>query len=242
MHNISPAKFHASVSGYGEADSSITPVVDGPWSWRNPVLTVANRDHSDGIRFLFRSDALVVNPWLPEEQRVEIKGQDLYALRELLNEMPEEVFVRPADPALPEEHGFALIDGDGDLWLFNTRVGRWYLVANLTCSEESWFESDVERVMSISEPIIAPERDPRCGFDEGAEAIFEQYGGRVVALPRWADGDVVRNDISGYLYERKNGWWWNRTEGSHNAIPDIDMSNAVDDFPDANIVLRQANA
>jgi hypothetical protein len=29
---------------------------------------------------------------------VGVKGEDLFALRELLNEMPEEAFVRPADP------------------------------------------------------------------------------------------------------------------------------------------------
>lgn len=136
----------------------------------SPVLTVTDGDYDRGgatVRILFRGSVfssslmgIVINPWT--DSKVAITGEDLFALRELLNEMPEEAFVRPADP--------------------------------------------------------------------------------VVALPRWADGDVVRNDTSGYLYERKNGWWWNRTEGSHNAIPDIDMSNAVDDFPDANIVLRQANA
>lgn len=34
---------------------------------------------------------------------VRVEGEDLFALRELLNEMPEEAFVRPAEPVNPAE-------------------------------------------------------------------------------------------------------------------------------------------
>lgn len=82
-----------------------------------PVLTVTGVN-GRRVSFLFNdltgAPGVVVHPWridLDDEtappNSVRIQGEDLYALRELLNEMPEEAFVRPAEPVkAPVDYGF----------------------------------------------------------------------------------------------------------------------------------------
>ena len=80
----------------------------------NSVLTV--RDKGDNVaRMLFRAvpgieggkPALVLNPWPTSggengvtmgDRVIAIEGEDLYAFRELLDELPESAFKRPAEP------------------------------------------------------------------------------------------------------------------------------------------------
>lgn len=90
----------------------------------NRVLTVRD-DESVGaieVRILLRNDGIMINPW-EDGRNVAIVGEDLYALRELLNELPEEAFVRPADPVDPTlkalqdaPYRAIAIDGDGDVY------------------------------------------------------------------------------------------------------------------------------
>ena len=66
------------------------------------VLTVIdNRGDEATVRF---QRGLGINPRLCVDscRATLVQGEDLYALRELLNEMPEEAFVRPADPIDPD--------------------------------------------------------------------------------------------------------------------------------------------
>lgn len=76
------------------------PAVQGEYNYGNPVLTVSHKQNSPAeqreVSFLFRADAIMVNPW--QDSNVEIRGEDLFALRELLAEIPESAFVRPAEP------------------------------------------------------------------------------------------------------------------------------------------------
>ena len=53
---------------------------------------------------------------------VAVAGEDLYALRELLNELPEEAFVRPAEPVDPDavEAAFGAVGLDGSSVWFTT--------------------------------------------------------------------------------------------------------------------------
>lgn len=110
-HNIEHATHAAS-----RVDNYVAPVFGSPGSdvpvvgdnATNPVLTVASNHYSSDQRevsFLFYEgfDAahLVVNPWT--EDQVRILDEDLFALRELLNEMPESAFTRPADPVMKPE-------------------------------------------------------------------------------------------------------------------------------------------
>jgi len=77
------------------------------------LLTVANRGGRE-ISFTFVTENgglvgphIVANPW--SDNAVAISGEDLYAFRELLNTLPEEAFVRPADPVETPE---PWIEGD----------------------------------------------------------------------------------------------------------------------------------
>lgn len=82
-----------------------------------------------GIRIKARRPAVDA---LPAQQiAVDFMGEDLYALREFLAELPEEAFVRPADPI---EKPARWTDGDiieearpgTDLfWIWVRRYGRW---------------------------------------------------------------------------------------------------------------------
>jgi hypothetical protein len=105
---------------YDSSDDGV-PVV-GPM-WQNPVLTIADTPDYKGrqrqVTMLFHGghhpeDAMVVlNPWHADsaEAPVRIVGEDLFALRELLAEMPAEAFHRPADPVeVPVDHGY--LEGD----------------------------------------------------------------------------------------------------------------------------------
>lgn len=101
-HNIETAAEYCNRTRPGTGGRADTDV------WRNPVLVVADTSHRTQdatVAFLFQhqSQMLVVNPWDEETKPVTIARQDLFALRELLNAMPEEAFERPADPVeVPE--------------------------------------------------------------------------------------------------------------------------------------------
>ena len=109
MHNI--ATVRAASTAFDTIDTTV-PGLDGSYSFDNPVLTVANptawADKVREVSFLLKADGIVVNPWT--EHRVEVLREDLFALRELLNEIPEESFVRPADPVAKPEPVWT--DGD----------------------------------------------------------------------------------------------------------------------------------
>jgi hypothetical protein len=106
-HNIDTAR-NASNNADRFPQGDGVPVT-GP-IWMNPVLTIVGnpyrQDPEPSVTMLFHGGGdlgpahIVVNPWRAdhEEQPVHIAGEDLYALRELLNEFPEEAFKRPADP------------------------------------------------------------------------------------------------------------------------------------------------
>lgn len=87
--------------------------------WRNPVLTVTHNDGKSQASLLFHSGdphnggpQIVVNPWHLDHDGplTRIEGEDLFALRELLNELPEHAFVRPAPPV--EKQPAAWAPGD----------------------------------------------------------------------------------------------------------------------------------
>lgn len=138
-HNIEHATHAAS-----RVDDYVAPVFGRPGSdipvvgdnATNPVLTVASNHYSPDQRevsFLFYEgfDAanLVVNPWT--DSAVHLVGEDLFALRELLNEMPEYAFTRPADPVVkPEPSPWVR----GDLVIFDAS----HIVVTYLRGDEEW--------------------------------------------------------------------------------------------------------
>lgn len=86
------------------------------------VLTVADSTAHGEIRFqkpIYDAARIVIESpeWTEFGEtgaNLVIAGEDLYALRELLNELPEEAFVRPAAPV---EEFVTIKDGDGDWWV-----------------------------------------------------------------------------------------------------------------------------
>jgi len=136
MHNITAS---GNISEHGVPNNNV-PVTDSrEGSWSQPVLTVTEGRTRPGsmkpreVSFLFRggiTPGVVVNPW-DVESYVPIVGEDLFALRELLNELPEEAFRRPTDPVPPSRWW----DGDQVLevrpenrcqWLWTRKDGGWY--------------------------------------------------------------------------------------------------------------------
>lgn len=102
------------------------------------VVKADARGLAGQVTFLFhqgndlRSPSVVLHPWNTDDQQaLAITGEDLYAFRELLNELPEEAFVRPKDPV--EESRWT----DGDIvkpGLHSTvtyirRDGEWFRVS-----------------------------------------------------------------------------------------------------------------
>ena len=110
-HNIATSGAASGVNEgkYGRVTPSANTEV-----WTSPVLTVASDVYRQGgptpqVTILFHggggfgaaADAhLVVNPWHMDSEGpvVRIEGEDLFALRELLAEFPEEAFKRPKNP------------------------------------------------------------------------------------------------------------------------------------------------
>jgi len=199
------------------------------------------RDTGFGVNLLDENDRE-----LADGQTVAIKGEDLYAFRELLNNLPEEAFVRPADPVevAPEDHGTILVDGDDEIWVFNGYVDRWFLTGPFSRLEE-YTGSEIDHALARREhggDVIN-----RSGLDSGAEGIFEQYGGAIAApLPRWSDGDVIRNGDTGHVYLRESGSWSCVNSGfdfgADMRFDDAEISDSVDRHPADNVVLHRANA
>jgi hypothetical protein len=68
------------------------------------------------------------NPGEGVVDRVFIEGEDLFALRELLNELPEEAFVRPADPVERWSDGDLIRGtrpGTTFVWVYLREGGKW---------------------------------------------------------------------------------------------------------------------
>lgn len=89
-------------NGLGMSSRGSVPCVDDPSLYRSyanrPVLQILDlEDSGNEVEILFRHDAIMIAPW-DTKRRVLITREDLFAFRELLRELPEESFVRPADP------------------------------------------------------------------------------------------------------------------------------------------------
>jgi len=83
----------------------------------------------NGVRI--RTRRLGAERQVLEQTHVDVRGEDLYALREFLAELPEEAFVRPADPVKKPERWT-----DGDIveetrpgtdmfWVWVRKNGAW---------------------------------------------------------------------------------------------------------------------
>lgn len=103
-----------------------------------PVFTVQDGDGNQASFYLRGPEApspagLVLNPWTPE--KVAIVGEDLYALRAFLNELPEEAFVEPAPAAEVAEQawtpGDVCLFAADDYWATYTRLhdGTWQRIS-----------------------------------------------------------------------------------------------------------------
>lgn len=198
-----------------------TPQVDAS-PWRNPVLTVRSRDSENAetgreVRFLFATDGIVVNPWGPRnlEDRLDrdegpyclIVGEDLFALRELLAEIPEEAFVRPADP---EPESYCFIDGDYGLWVYSDHNQSWH-----------YGEDDLQGRLKRDHPSAYP------GFDSWGSAVAS-YGILPVRQPEpeWVDGDVIVYHASDADWVRvRQGGQWQRVTGPFSVPKDDDWAD-----------------
>jgi hypothetical protein len=145
-------------------------------AWDRPVLTVRDRETEDSVRdvrelsVMFTDQGLVVNPWMSGQQ-IRIQGEDLFALRELLAEVPEHAFKRPKDPEVT--YNF-LVDGEGDWWVECVDHG-YRLVGN---SETGPIQSMLARSRSVG------------SYD--LDDLIEEYGIDVGVRPCWVAGDIVR--------------------------------------------------
>jgi len=251
MHAIQTAK----AANDTQDDDTRLPSTGHPsGEWLNPVLTVSDR-HGRQVSLMVTASigtfdsaaAVVVNPWgQGEGPAVRIEGEDLFALRELMAELPESAFVRPADPVevVSEHHGTILIDGDDEVWVFNGYVDRWFLTGPFSRLEE-YTGADIDWHLARRATTYS---DGRTGLDEGAEKIFAEYGGAIAApLPRWSNGDLMRNGHTGNLYFRERGQWriLNARDDFAAAMrfTDDEISAAVDsEDTNGNVVLVQKNA
>ena len=89
-------------NGLGMSSRGSVPCIDSPNLHRSyanrPVLQILDlEDSGNEVEILFRHDAIMIAP-RDTKRRVLITREDLFAFRELLRELPEESFVRPADP------------------------------------------------------------------------------------------------------------------------------------------------
>lgn len=167
--------------------------------------------------------AVVLHPWNTDGQRaLAITGEDLYAFRELLNELPEEAFVRPKDPV---EEFFTIKDDDGDWWAWNAERGRWVVA---TIGHSTFDIGETAGGIPTSGPN-----------DWGAIKVSDD---RAVEEPRWTDGDIVKPDVNSTVtYIRRDGEWFRvsrgavRTDDLHS---DEKVSGLVD-WHDYLVVLQQ---
>lgn len=168
---------------------------------------------------------ITVNSELQPGRHVRIEGEDLYAFRELLNELPESAFVRPADPVL-ETYCFKDNDGDWFYWDDEADGWRWVFFAPSSifgASSEIYGSLDSVAEMSYidGEPTPKPE-------------------------PFWRTGDILVYQSEHFMsvYERKDDGWY-RISGSHSRhkIGKVDRDDAVhqrrlENFPDRYTAIR----
>lgn len=129
-HNIQTYRNHA-ISTNGSVGSDDAVPTSNSLRDR-PILHIQDDELGGSVEFLFRGASdfgsgyagVVVNPWT--DNSTAITGEDLFALRELLNELPEEAFVRPADPVVEWADGDQIVEvGEVHSWLYTRKNGRW---------------------------------------------------------------------------------------------------------------------
>jgi hypothetical protein len=121
-HNINTYRDHAPT---GLAEALDNPVLSVEDSSGNRARILFKHHRSSGAS----GPGVVLNPWptvsaeegFPGGPIVTIEGEDLYALRALLQELPEEAFVEPAPSVLAQPRWTK-----GDLWRHNP-TGHLYI-------------------------------------------------------------------------------------------------------------------
>jgi hypothetical protein len=137
--------------------------------------------------------SVVIHPWgLDGHEAARIAGEDLYAFRELLNELPEEAFVRPEDPV---EEFFTIKDVNGDWWVWDSE-------------RKAWAVGTIGRVTyDFKESGVILTKGPD---NWGKLRVSDDQE------PRWTDGDIVKPDVdSPVTYVRRGGMWDRTAMGEH---------------------------
>ena len=180
---------HAAAHGHESPRHGVDAPTVGEF-WNEPVLTVENRGRTVSILFnepgessIFTGPAVVIDPW--GDLNVRIEGEDLYAFRELLNELPESAFVRPADPVeVPE---FA----DGDRFkavqfdIIYTRAGGQWQTSG-TDADTTWRGTD-KQIADLLKFGNAAKID-KAAWVEGDKVVNIEETGHAWLYIRNADG------------------------------------------------------
>jgi hypothetical protein len=173
------------------------------------VLYLCDDRTNDVARIGFGSDGIGIATREDGERYfgsvVAVRGEDMYALRELLNAyVAEEAFVEPAPSAKDpgEYHGTLLVDNSGfcEFWVYSGYTDQWYSLAEID-EAESFLRASVTATSTY------------VGFDHGARGIIGLHGLADVSdgfRSSWAEGDVVSfsNTFTTYVLVRnaQDGW------------------------------------
>lgn len=180
---------------------------------KGALFTVHSESTDQDFRVLFHPGGynappcLTLDPTFYGEEGnakpVRVEREDLYAFRELLNELPEEAFVRPKDP---DPESYVVKDSDGAWWELAPTSERWRVV---------WMEGT--GVVTGNTGGLGLDDFPDDHIDKGK--------------PRWTDGDIVRpnNGRNNITYIRRAGEWdrhYTDNLNGHATVRYLDLTDA----------------